>query len=114
MRAQGYRIGWVDSEDLFLEPEACYNVAQRMAREAGSSLPLRPKTLNKRLHERGLLVTKDREDRLLVRKTVEGGRRAVLHLNTATLLETDPPDQSAHRATSRVPLAPSQARGGSR
>ena len=92
-RAKGGCIGWVDGDDLYLEPEASYNVAQRMARDAGGSLPVGSKTLHKRLHERGLLVTKERDDRLLVRKTVEGGRRAVLHLKATTLLETDQPDQ---------------------
>jgi len=83
----------VDGDDLYLEPEAAYTVAQRMARDAGGSLPVASKTLHKRLNERGLLVTTER-DRLLVRKTVDGGRRAVLHLKAATLLETDQPDQS--------------------
>ena len=53
-RPSGNRIGWVDGDDLYLEPEASYNVAQRMARDAGGSLPVGSKTLHKRLNERGL------------------------------------------------------------
>jgi len=29
--AQGVRIGWIEATDLFLEPEASYEVAQHMA-----------------------------------------------------------------------------------
>ena len=108
LRSKGSRIGWVEGEDLYLEAEAAHKVVWRMAQDSGSSFPLRTKMLSKRLDERGLLVTKER-DRLLVRKTVEGARRRLLHLNAATLLETDQSDQSATPARGYISLRPDDA-----
>ncbi len=93
-RPQGDRIGWVYGEDLYLEPEAAHSVAGRLARDSNETLPVSSKTLHKRLDERGLLLTKDREDRLLVRKALGGARRSVLHLHADSLLLLEEPDQS--------------------
>jgi len=80
-RPCGERIGWIAGDDLFLEPEASYAVAQRLARDSGDSITVASKTLHKRLHERGLLAsTDDRRRKLTVRRVLEGRRRAVLHL----------------------------------
>ncbi len=95
---KGKRIGWIDGEDLYLEPEASYQCAQRAAKDSGELLPIASKTLHKRLSERGLLLTRERRDRLLIRKTLEGARREVLHLHRDSLLliETDQSSQSDH------------------
>ena len=81
-RAQGRRVGWVDGADLYLEPEASHAAAQEMAREQGDGLPVSPRTLHRRLKERGLLVSWDeRRQRNTVRRMLEGvGDREVLHL----------------------------------
>src|SRR5262249_18280022 len=80
-RPYGERIGWIRGDDLFLEPEASYAVAQRLARDTCASIPVGSKTLHKRLHERGVLAsTDDRRRKLTVRHVLEGRRRAVLHL----------------------------------
>ena len=80
-RAFGDRIGWVDGDDLYLEPEASYAVAQRLGRDSGDSLTIGSKTLHKRLHERRLLAsTESGRHKLTVRRNLEGQRRAVLHL----------------------------------
>ena len=69
----GDRIGWVDGENLYLEPEAAYAVAQRMAQEGTEPLSISSETLRKRLHEKGKLLTTDTQrKRLTIRKTLEG------------------------------------------
>lgn len=90
--SQGNRIGWIDGDNLYLEPEASYGVAQRLARDGGEPLSVGSKTLHKRLDERSLLASKEK-GRLVVRKTLEGERRHVLHLNKSTLFPSKP-DQS--------------------
>ena len=49
----GDRIGWVDDEDLLLDPDAAYRAAQQMT--AGDGVPVQPRTMWKRMAERGLL-----------------------------------------------------------
>jgi hypothetical protein len=87
-QAQGRRIGWVDGEELYLEPEASYAAAQEMARDQGDALPVSPRTLHRRLHERGLLLAVEMhggKTRYAVRRTLEGRRRDVLCLRADTL-----------------------------
>ncbi len=79
---QGDRIGWVDGDDLLLNADAAYRAAQQMT--AGDGLPVQPRTLWKRMHERGLLRQTDLPH-LKIQKTVEGTRRRVLSLETAYL-----------------------------
>jgi hypothetical protein len=85
---QGKRIGWIDDDHLYLEPEAVYAEAQELARHQGESLAVSPRTLNKRLHERGLLAAVEAQGgrtRFAVRRTLEGQRREVLCLRADSL-----------------------------
>jgi hypothetical protein len=80
----GCQIGWVDGDNLYLEPEASYAEAQRLAREQGESLTVSSDTLRRRLSEKGLLVSCDKSrQKLTIRKTLGGTRRNVLHLSAA-------------------------------
>jgi hypothetical protein len=93
---QGRRVGWVEGENLYLEPEASYAAAQQMARDQGEALPVTPRTLHRRLSERGLLVSREAgRETVTIRKTLEGRRRAVLHLRADALCaqQPDQPDQ---------------------
>jgi hypothetical protein len=118
-RPQGRRVGWLgvgaggagraqeesppgadkltaSQDSLFLEPEASYAEAQELAREQGDSLPVSPRTLWRRLRERGLLVTWDAaRQRCTVRHYLGGTRRYVIHLRPGLLSaqEPDRPDQ---------------------
>ncbi|MGH2688011.1 MAG: hypothetical protein ACRDKW_04275, partial [Actinomycetota bacterium] len=84
--AKGERVGWIDGEDLYLEPDAAYAVVQRLGQEIGDRIALTPQTLRKRLKEHGALVTTETKRRMLtVRRTLEGQRREVLHLLRETL-----------------------------
>lgn len=85
-RAQGHRIGWIDGEDLFLEPEASYAEAQSLAAEQGETLAIAPATMRKRLKEKELLASVDLNRKTnTVRRTLEGKRREVLHLRAASI-----------------------------
>ena len=95
---QGDRVGWIDNNDVYLEPDASYRVAQIMG-GGSDGLPVGVRTLHKRLKEHGLLVEADeRRGRLTVRHMLEGQRRSVLHLHTDSLmsLETAQAAQPAH------------------
>jgi hypothetical protein len=84
---QGRRIGWMDEGDVYLEAEAAFAAVQRLARDAGDPLAIGSKTLNKRLHEKGLLARIDPTRRThTVRKTAEGKLQTVLHLKISTLI----------------------------
>ncbi len=90
-RPQGARIGWVDGADLYLDRDAALAEVQRLGREVGDSLAVTAAILAKRLHERGLLVTTDEaRETLPVRRTLEGKRRAVLHLAATAITLADP------------------------
>lgn len=89
-RPQGDRIGWVADDDLYLDPDASYKVAQQMA--AGDGITVAARTLRKRLHERNLLRSTEQETRqtLTVRRFLEDSRRQVLHLRASLVMRQEP------------------------
>jgi hypothetical protein len=97
-RPQGARVGWLDGEDLYLEPVASYGAAQKQGQASGDALTVSQETLRKGLDERGLLRSKEAGRQVLtVRRTTEGQRRGVLHLASDFLAVPsagpDQPDQ---------------------
>jgi hypothetical protein len=116
-RPQGKQIGWLDQNDLYLDPDSAFAEVQRLANDQGESLGTSQGTLHKRLLERNLLVSV-RAGRLTNRVLIAGRRRDVLHLNSLRLShmpETGPigptgppiPDSTkvvAHFDKSRGPL----------
>lgn len=82
-RPSGDRVGWLDGDDLYLQPDVAYAAVQRLARELGESIPLASQTLRKRLHEAGMLTTVDgTRHTITVRRTIENQRwREVLHIS---------------------------------
>ncbi|MBA3789758.1 MAG: DUF3854 domain-containing protein [Rubrobacter sp.] len=97
-RPQGERIGWLEDENLYLEPNAALASVQKQGRDSGDSLAVTGRTLRKRLRERGLLLSTDEARQVLtVRKTLEGKRREVLHISVDFFsLHTEKPDQPDH------------------
>jgi uncharacterized protein DUF927 len=77
--AKGQLIGWLDGDDLLLEPNATFASVQRLAREQGESLPVGQKILWKRVQEAGL-IAKVEKGRNLIRRDVGGTRRRVVCL----------------------------------
>jgi phage/plasmid primase-like uncharacterized protein len=91
-RPQGDRIGWLEGEDLYLEPPAAYALAEKLASAEGQSLGLSKATLEKRLYERGYLASVEKvtnakgheKTRLKVRRRIglweDRSRQWVLHV----------------------------------
>ena len=92
-RPQGSRVGWLDGDDLYLDPEAAHAAAQRVGETGGGALGVAPKTLSKRLHEAGMLRSTGEPHGLTVRRPLAGARRRVLHV-AADALEAGEPGQS--------------------
>jgi hypothetical protein len=81
----GVCIGWVAGSDLYLDSPASYRVAQQAA--GMERIAVNEQTLRRRLHGHGLLVTTDTgRQTLLVRKTLAGCPRHVLHLKADDLV----------------------------
>jgi hypothetical protein len=108
--AQGARVGWLDRDGIWLEPDAAYAAVQRLGQDVGDRLAVTPQTLRKRLRERGLLHTVDEvRQTLTVRRSFEDQRREVLHL-AAAVLSPPPvrePDQPDDRGPETLPGGPS-------
>ena len=96
LAAQGERVGWLDADDLFLDPESSFAAVQKLARDQGTSVPIKQRTLWKRLAEQGHLVSRDRaRGTNTVRRTIGGRRLEVIHLKASTLaVETDQRDET--------------------
>jgi len=85
LRPQGARVGWIDDDDLYLQPDAAFKVAKAMSPD-GDGLLVSSRTLHRRLKERGFLASVDEQrDRVLVRRVLDGVRREVLHLPAAVI-----------------------------
>jgi hypothetical protein len=97
---QGARAGWLDGQDLFLDVDSAYRVAQAMAAN-GDGIVVGVQTLVKRLHEGGWLKSVDeRRGKLKVRRVLSGIRLEVLHLHADVL------ERSVARKTG--PIGPSK------
>ncbi len=89
----GTRIGWVEGEDIYLDPDATFAAVQRLAREQGNALAVTQRTLLKRLSEKGLLASQERAaGRNTVRKEIAGRRRRVLHISSKVLCSESGPN----------------------
>ena len=85
-RPQGSHVGWIEGEDLFLEPLASYAAAQRVGIATGDLIGVQPRTLYKRLSEAKILVsTEAARNRTTIRRMIGGRRLEVLHLRASTL-----------------------------
>jgi hypothetical protein len=81
---RGIRIGWLAGDDLFLEPKSGYRVAQQMET---AGLSVSEQVLRQRLRARGLLESVDAgRQMLVVRRTLDGCPRRVLHLRATAVL----------------------------
>ena len=85
--ACGACIGWIAGSDLYLDSSASYQAAQQAA--GLDRFVASEQTLRRRLHGHGLLVSIDTgRQTLLVRKTLGGCPRHVLHLKASALVGT--------------------------
>ena len=87
-RPLGDLVGWVEGDNLYLDPEASFRAVQQFGRDSDQRITCSLQQLKKRMFERGLLAsTEQRNDknRLAVRKVLQGMRRTVLHLRASAL-----------------------------
>ena len=83
----GPLVGWLEGDGVFLDPDASFAAAQRLAQAQGGALPTTAQTLWKRLLERGMLASSDSARRRnLVRKMIGQRRRTVVHVFAHSLL----------------------------
>lgn len=104
-RPLGKAIGWIDDEDVFFEPTTSFAAAQALGRDSHDTLTVTQQTLWKRLKDENLLQSVDQtRNSNIVRKTLDGVRRNVIHLHARALWdierpippEPDQPDQTDH------------------
>jgi hypothetical protein len=96
-RPMGDCIGWVDHDEVYLEPQASYAVAKKMARDMGEGIPIGSKTLHKRLKDRKMLTRWNEQDQeITVRRMILGTRRRVLSLWADLLCPSGEPRKSGH------------------
>lgn len=97
LRPMGDCIGWVDDDEVYLEPQASYAVAKKMARDMGENFPILSKTLHKRLKDRKMLTCwNEQQQELTVRRMIVGTRRRVLSISANLLSPSGEPGQSVH------------------
>jgi hypothetical protein len=80
----GDMIGWIGEVDLYLHPGSAYNIAKRMAREQGKTLP-EDKTLWKRINQRGISLNCDK-GRNQSRATIRGHRQRVVQVSASKVM----------------------------
>lgn len=86
--AKGTRIGWLDGDDIYLQPDASYGCAQDLARSQGDSISVSVQTLRRRLKEKSYLASWDEATQTTtVRRTLEGKQQAVLHVRKSIFAE---------------------------
>lgn len=86
--ALGERIGWVDEDALYLDPDASHAVAHKAAGDEG--FPLSPRALRRRLREHGHLRSAPAtRTSVCTRVTLGGVVRSVLHLGADALWRGD-------------------------
>jgi hypothetical protein len=82
------RWGWRRDTAGNWQPQAAFAEAQRLAVEQGTTIPVSPVSLWKRLKERKLLAMWDaKRQRHTIRQTLEGVKREVLHLRSAVIFK---------------------------
>ncbi|HUV14376.1 MAG TPA: DUF927 domain-containing protein, partial [Acidobacteriota bacterium] len=96
---KGECIGWMEGDDLYLQPTSSYRVAQLIGNSTGGGLNVTPVTLHKRLKENGHLQSTESGHRLTIRKILGGARPRVLHLKATALIQQEV-DQVGQRANS--------------
>lgn len=100
-RPQGRRVGWLDGDRVYLDPDAALAEAVKLADEQGVGLVVSPRTLWRHLHEAGRLAEVDTRTpgrvRFKPRRKVEGVTKEVLVFHAETFLPSGecpecPPD----------------------
>lgn len=78
-RPFGKRVGWVDDSGVYLDMEVAFGVAQSLASSQGNTIAIGPKTLQKRMANKGVIVSSESGVNTK-RITLAGTRVRVLHV----------------------------------
>jgi hypothetical protein len=95
--SRGDRVGWLDSDDVYLDSAAAFRAVQIATREMGEPFPISEQTLRRRLNEKGFLVSTDpKRQTFTIRRRIAGHTKEVLHLLRTTLFaESSDGDEDA-------------------
>lgn len=86
--AKGTRIGWLEGDSIYLQPDSSYSCTQDLARSQGDSISVSVQTLRRCLKEKSLLASWDEaRETATVRRILEGKQQAVLHLRKSVFSE---------------------------
>lgn len=101
---QGQKVGWLDDEDLYLDPNAARAVVLEISNRTDQQMVISPTQLWQQLNSKGHLLSTDIESRRQtypVRRTCEGKSQSVLHLCAALFERGDAekPDKSDNRGS---------------
>lgn len=100
LTAQGDRIGWLNNDEIWLQPDAVFSTVQRIASSQHSSIPVSKETLWKRLAHQGIIQVSEGEQKNLVKRSVAGGRPRVLIVKNKEILFGAPENEP------NAPVAP--------
>jgi hypothetical protein len=101
----GACVGWVDEENLYLEPEASYAEVQALAEKQGDVLPLCQRGLRQRLKEHNLILSHE-PGKLTRRRMLQGLERVVIHLHAGVLCLKKPGGSGGSGGTPPEPPDP--------
>jgi protein gp37/site-specific DNA-adenine methylase len=105
-KPQGQRVAWVEGDDLYLDPDAAYVVANKVGSAQGEPLEIGLESLKRDLKNGGFLASTEGE-RTTVRIRIAGKQTHVLHLKCNTFFDQDDdPDSSSGSSDSSNPDTP--------
>ena len=94
---RGRWAGWVDGDDLYLEPNLAYAEVQELARNTNDSVTVSLSTLRRRLKQRGFLKSVDETTQTVtLRRKFCGKKQDVLHFSVARLSGSERSLQTQH------------------
>lgn len=90
---RGRQIGWKSFDNLYIDPAASLALVNRHARVLGvDAIPFAKKAFGKRLSERGLLQSSDK-DRNTLKRRIDGAQCEVFHMRTWEVVDLHMPDE---------------------
>jgi len=86
LTSQGERIGWMNGDEVWLQPDAAFAVVQKIANSQHSTIHVSKETLWKRLAHQGLIQVSEGEQKNLIKRSVGGLRPRVLVVKNKEIL----------------------------
>ena len=86
-RSRGDLLGWVEGDNVYLQPDAAYAAVRQFAEKAGVPFGNSKNAVHKALLEKGLLASTTGPGRITIRKRTATANPTVLHLSVKTFDE---------------------------